>query len=414
MKKESPFLQLLRFVDFRKLWGSQLLSQITINLINFVIILQIFETSHSTVAISLVWVFYAIPAIILGPFSGTIIDLYPKKKILTLTTFVEAIIVLGYLLAKTKVWPIYSIIFFYSLVNQLYVPAEAATLPGILPKKLLPTANSLFLFTIYGSFLASFGLAGPLIRLLGRDAPFLLGSLFLLTASYLVSRIPQKTKIKVKKIADIQVFFERVKEGYRFLRSEPLILFPILLLVLAQVVVGMIAVLTPSFATETLGIDLLDAGLILTAPAVLGAIIGAQAVIKLLTKKMRKKRLISFGTITAGSLLLILALLVPHFGQLRTASSMLVTFLLGGCFVFLIIPIQTLVQELTPVNFRGRVFGLLGFGVTVAMVLPVLLAATVADILGTNFVIFFLGVASLTLGWYILKESGEIYGNHRS
>jgi len=176
----------------------------------------------------------------------------------------------------------------------------------------------------------------------------------------------------------------------------------------------MIAVLTPSFATETLGIDLLDAGLILTAPAVLGAIIGAQAVIKLLTKKMRKKRLISFGTITAGSLLLILALLVPHFGQLRTASSMLVTFLLGGCFVFLIIPIQTLVQELTPVNFRGRVFGLLGFGVTVAMVLPVLLAATVADILGTNFVIFFLGVASLTLGWYILKESGEIYGNHRS
>jgi len=111
---------------------------------------------------------------------------------------------------------------------------------------------------------------------------------------------------------------------------------------------------------------------------------------------------------------LILALLVPHFGQLRTASSMLVTFLLGGCFVFLIIPIQTLVQELTPVNFRGRVFGLLGFGVTVAMVLPVLLAATVADILGTNFVIFFLGVASLTLGWYILKESGEIYGNHRS
>ena len=124
MKKESPFLQLLRFVDFRKLWGSQLLSQITINLINFVIILQIFETSHSTVAISLVWVFYAIPAIILGPFSGTIIDLYPKKKILTLTTFVEAIIVLGYLLAKTKVWPIYSIIFFYYSFYCIKIPAE--------------------------------------------------------------------------------------------------------------------------------------------------------------------------------------------------------------------------------------------------------------------------------------------------
>lgn len=412
--RENLLGELLRIPHFRRLWGSQLFSQITLNLINFVIILRIFEVSHSTVAISLVWVFYAIPAILLGPFSGTIIDLYPKKKILTLTTLIEAVIVLGYLLAKTKVWPIYSIIFFYSLINQLYIPAEAATLPGVIPKKLLPTANGVFLFTIYGSFLLGFGLAGPLIRLVGKEAPFLLGSLFLLSASFLVSKLPQKTEIRLKKIADIQVFFERVREGYQFLKSESKILFPILLLVLAQVAVGVLAVLTPSFATETLGIDLLDAGLILMPPAVIGAILGARTVIGLLERKIRKKKLISFGIILGGILLLILALLVFHSGSLRIVFTMIIAALLGLCFVFLVIPIQTLIQEATPADFRGRVFGLLSFGITVATVLPVLIAATVADILGANFMITLIGVLSLVLGSYSLRESYEIYGHHRT
>ncbi len=116
--QESPFFEVLGIADFRKIWYSQILSQVTINFINFVLVLRVFEATGSTVAVSFVWIFYAIPAILLGPFSGTIVDLTDKRRILILTTILEAVIVLFYLFVKTKIWPLYSIIFLWTLFNK--------------------------------------------------------------------------------------------------------------------------------------------------------------------------------------------------------------------------------------------------------------------------------------------------------
>lgn len=409
----NPFFQVLKVKNFQKIWGSQVFSQTTLNLINFVIILRIFEATHSTVAVSLVWVFYAIPAILLGPFSGTIVDFLQKRKVLMFSALFEAIIVLGYLLVKHKLWPIYSVIFFYSLVNQLYIPAEASVLPWIVPKNLLPVANSLFLFTIYGALLLGFGLAGPLVRLIGREVPFILGFLFLLTASFLVSNLP-KEEGKKGKIRDIQDFWIKVKEGYLFVKSQPTIFFPLLLLVFSHVIVVIIAVLSPSFATEILSIDLLDTGPILVLPAGFGALIGAQVVALALRRKTRKKKIISFGLFLAATFLLFSAVFVPVLGKFRIFAATGAAFSLGISFVCFIIPAQTLIQEKTPEEKRGRVFGLLGFAITISSILPILLAATIADILGINFMMGIMAMLVGILGIYSLREPYEIYTNNRT
>ncbi len=404
---KSSFFEVAKIKNFRKIWGSQILSQGTLNLINFVIILRIFEATHSTVAVSLVWIFYAIPATLLGPFSGTIVDLFQKRKILMYTTFFEAIIVLCYLLVKQKLWPIYSVIFLYSLVNQLYIPAEASTMPWVVSKNLLPVANSLFLFTIYGAFLVGFGLAGPLVRIVGHEVPFILGFVFLMTASLFVSGLPKEEK--KGKISDVQDFLIRVKEGYLFIKGEPSILFPLLLLVFSQVVVGIIAVLSPSLATEILSIDLLDAGPTLILPAGFGAIIGALGVTSLLRRKIRKKKIISFGFFLSAVSLLSIATVVPLLGSLRALVALGIAFLLGIGFVSIIIPVQTLLQEKTPEDKRGRVFGVLGFAITLTSILPVLLTATIAEILGTNFMIGIISLLVGVLGVYSLREPYEVY-----
>ncbi|TSC54336.1 MAG: major facilitator superfamily protein [Microgenomates group bacterium LiPW_31] len=411
--KKSPFFEVIKLTNFRRIWGSQIFSQVTLNFINFVIILRIFEATHSTVAVSLVWVFYAIPAILLGPFSGTIVDLFQKRKILMYTTFFEAFIVLCYLLVKHKLWPIYSVIFLYSLVNQLYIPAEASTLPWVVSKNLLPVANSFFLFTIYGAFLIGFGLAGPVVKLIGREVPFILGFLSLIIASLLVSNL-SKEEGKKGKIRDIQDFWIKVKEGYLFIKSQPTILFPLLLLVFSQVIIGVIAVLSPSLATEILAIDLLDAGPALVLPAGFGAVIGVLGVTSLLRKKVRKKKIISFGLFLSAVSLLSIATVVPFLGNLRALVAMGIAFLLGIGLVSLIVPVQTLLQEKTPEDKRGRVFGVLGFAVTLASILPVLLTATIADILGVNFI---LGIIAIIIGavWiYSLREPYEIFSYNRT
>lgn len=402
---KNPFFQILGIKNFQKLWGSQVLSQITLNLINFVIILRIFETTHSTVAVSLVWIFYAIPAILLGPFSGTIIDLVEKRKALIWTNFSQAVIVLCYLLIQEKIWPIYTIVFLYSLVNQLYIPAEAATLPEVVPRKLYPSANGIFMFTMYGTFLVGFSLAGPLIKLVGKEMPFFFSSLLLGLAAISVALLPSGMRGEKEKVRGIQDFWDRVKEGYLFIKEETTVLFPLMLIVLAQIIVGVLAVLSPSFATEILSIDLLDAGLVLVSPAGLGALVGAQGVVWAL-KRVRKKKIISFGLLLSTFGLLCFSLLIPNLSFWKTPTAMLVAFLLGISFVSLIIPTQTLIQETTPKEFRGRVFGVLGFMITVAAILPVLLTATIADLLGVTWIMF---IIALFIGAVAIYSLGEPY-----
>ncbi len=407
--KDNIFVQVLKNSNFRKLWGSQLFSQVTINMINFLIILRIFEASHSTVAVSLVWVFYAIPAILLGPFSGTISDLVEKRKIMIWTNFLEAAIVLLYIFAQQKIWTIYSIIFLYSLVNQLYIPAESSTLPKIVPKKLYPPANSIFIFTVYGSFLAGYTLAGPLVRLVGNEIPFFLGALLLVIAGISVSLLPRGLQGCEEKVHDIQDFWDRVKEGYSFIHTNKIILFPLVLIVIAQIIIGVLAVLVPMYASEILSVDLRDAALVLVTPTGLGALLGSQLVVTLLRRGVRKKRVITSGLFLASISLFLYGVLIPILPLGRTVFAVLSAFMMGLSFVALIIPSQTLIQEFTPQKLLGRVYGVLGFMITIAAILPMLMVATVADLIGVGFVVGLIALATLGIGFYSL---GEPYGNH--
>lgn len=409
--KNNPFLELFKNHNFLYIWSSQLLSQVTIFLVNFLIILRIFEVTKSSVAVSLVWIFYAMPAIILGPFAGTITDIVSKRKILILTTMIEGIAVLGYLLVRERTWPIYTIIFIYSLVNQLYTPAEASTLPAVVSKKLLPIANSLFLFTVYGAMLVGFGLSGPLTRLVGQEWPFVIAATLLFLASYSVSKLPKDGN---GQLGDLSDFWNRAKEGYIYIKERPLVLFPLLLLVGAQVFASIITVIAPSYATEALGLDLRDAGPIFVVPLAIGAVSAAYIINRFLITKFRKKRIISFGLLIGSIGFISLGFIVPFLGSLQLFTAELSILFLGISLVSILIPVQTLIQETTPEEFRGRVFGVLGFTITLASVLPVLLVAAIADVLGTNIVMGIIGIMIILIAYYSRKELYEIYTNHRS
>lgn len=404
--KESPFLQVLKINDFLKLWTSQLLSQVTINMVSFVIILRIFEATRSTVAVSLVWFFYAVPAIFLGPFSGTIIDTLDKRKVLIWTNILQALTVLAYLLVKQKIWPIYTIIFLYSLLNQLYLPSESATLPAVVPKKLYPPANSIFMSTAYTAVLIGFSLAGPLVRLVGKEIPFLLSSLFLGIAALSVALLSPGVKGGIAKIRGVEDFLARVKEGYLFIRGNKGVLFPLILIVLSGIVVGVLTIVIPLYAAEILLIDLRDAGLVLVSPVGLGAVVGVAWAVRALGRRVRKKTIVSLGLFLSFFSLLIFSLLIPYLRVGKIFLSLISAFILGlGC-VFLIIPSQTMIQEVTPKKLLARVYGVLGFMITLAAILPVFLTATLADFLGVTWILL---IVAFILGGAAVKSLKEPY-----
>ncbi len=416
-KLNDSLFEIMKEKNFLKLWGSQVLSQITVNMVNFVLILYIFEKTGSTVAISLFWFFWALPAIFLGPFSGTIIDLFGTRRILILTNLVQSLIILLYLLVKTSIWPLYSIVFLYAISNQFYVPAEAATLPGVCPKKLLTTGNSLFLFTTYLSLIIGFGLAGPLIKLVGSQIPFLLGSILLICGATAVWLLPESNfskplgKIDAKKV---QEFLSKLAEGYRFIKTSPTVLFPLFLLVFAQIIITMLFVLGPALVVKILGTPFINISQNFILPGGLGAIIGMGLTVKLL-KKIRKRYLITSGLFLSSFVFFALALIVPQFSHsLKITGQIVLGFLAGFSFSIFTIPTQTLLQEKTPIEMRGRVFGVLGFLITLSSVFPVLFAATIGEVLGEIWMVLIIAIIIFALGVFSLKGENVIQRFYRS
>ena len=412
MNPPTPLI-VLKNKNFLKLWGSQLLSQITYNMVNFTLILKIFETTGSTIAVSLLLVFAGIPAILLGPFSGVIIDSVSKKKAMMLANFFEGLIVFFYIFVGQNIWPIYSVVFLFALVNQFYIPAEAAILPAIVGKKSLPAANSIFMFTIYGAIAAGFGLAGPLLNIFGNKFPFLFGPLCLFTGAVIVSLLPDDQRGATNLSFRSSVFWNKLLEGFKFIKDQKLVLFPLLVFVGAQIAIVSLAILFPSYSANILNTSLRNASFYLVFAAVAGAISSALFIQKSIAS-IRKKALIKTGFILGSVSLFGISPGVSLAQSNRLSLACAFIFLAGFSFVLIAIPIQTLIQEHTPVKLRGRVFGVLGFLITLSNLAPALLTATIADILGVGWVIFIFATLALLAGLFLQLGKYEINTNHRT
>ena len=392
------YIELLTKTPFPKIWTIQILSQVSLNLVNFLLILRIFEATGSTVAVSLVWLFYATPVLILGPFAGTISDLFSKRSLMFAAISVQAAAVLFYLPIQSRIWPIYLVVFLYGIISQVYIPAESSMMVRLVPKKLLAAANSLFVFTIYASFLFGFGLAGPLVRLFGKNTPFLIVSALLVFGSFLVRSLPKDEK--AEKVTTPDDFWRKLVEGYAFLKKNPNVLFPLILLVLTSAVVQIIAVLAPAITVKVFGIDLLDASTRVILPVGAGAIMGAFGAVRLL-RTNRKKVVVTQGIFMAAISLAVLGLAVPNIENSTLVGTMAL-FTLGLSFPMVSIPSQTLMQEKTPETLRGRVFGTLGFLMTGFSLLPVLFSAALTEVISEVALIVLLSIVILISGFMSL------------
>src|SRR3990170_5908890 len=147
----GEFKPLVKNSKFVYVWLSQILSQLIISIMNFLLLIRLFAVTGSPIATSLLWVAYALPAILIGPFAAASVDLVDKRKVLMITNLLQSGTIFGYaLIHETKFFLLYGVAFTYSLLNQFYVPAEAASIPSVVPKKHLPFANGLFFGTTEG------------------------------------------------------------------------------------------------------------------------------------------------------------------------------------------------------------------------------------------------------------------------
>lgn len=400
-----PFKTLLSNANFRKLWASQLLSQLTINLVNFMVLARVFEATRSTTAISLLWMSYSLPVLFFAPFSGSIVDAVSRRQMLVVTNLLQAAVVSLYLfLPLSKVYTLFVLVFLYSFLDQLYLPSQQASLPALVDKKILPAANSIFLLTQQASFFVGFGLGGLVLTALGFSGTTILSTAFLLLAALAIFLLPKDAPRKDKIVSDLGLWIGNFKKSWGFVSSHRPVLYPLLTIGFTQMLITLLSVLLPSFVYNVLNLDIKHASLVFIAPAAIGALAFTYFLPRILRNR-RKKDLIQTGFLTAAAGLFLLSQVVvmPAF---RLLSSTLVALLLGVSFAAIMIPCQSLLQEHTPPWFRGRVYSSLSFFLLLATSVPLMISSALADLFGVS-TLFALLATLLLVIFYLLSQKGD-------
>lgn len=410
LKEFEPILRNKRFVY---LWTSQITSQLSINVMNFVFLIWLFDHTGSAISTSFLWVAYSLPAILIGPFASATVDLVDRRKVLIVTNLLQCLTIFLFALAhQGNIFLLFEVVFVYSLLNQFYVPAETASLPSVLPKERLPQGISLFFLTQQASLVLGFGVAGLILAILGFETTLFLCSFLLFTAflsSFMLPRLTTGNEFPRTFESAVTGFFGKIIEGYNFIKGKRTVLIPFLLLIIFQVTIQVSTIAVPSIAKDLLNLSLYTAGIYILVPAGVGAITGILILPRLIAKGWRKKRVIDNSLMLIGIFLFLFAFIIPLFPYvIRVVATFIMFITLGISFVGVTIPSQTFLQESTPKKLKGRVFGNFWFLVTIASVIPVIFSGSITEVLGIRILLLIMSVLSIS-GYFISKRYGDSF-----
>jgi hypothetical protein len=223
--------------------------------------------------------------------------------------------------------------------------------------------------------------------------------------------------------------FAQLREGLSFVRENPSIGWSLVYLGITASLVGVLGVLGPAFAKETLGLTAKDFAVVIL-PLGFGIVMGI-LLLNSYGRYFARRRVIEGGLIALGILLAALSAAGPISQLFQRADApggldlsivtsllsvvVVIAFFAGIAYGLVAIPAQTQLQEDLPEDVRGRVFGILGMLVSVASFLPILIVAPLSDVVnrlkpgvGTTAVLFVLSIGVLVVGIVSVVTRGPI------
>jgi MFS family permease len=443
---ERGFLPVLKNRNFLTLWGGQVFSQLADKVYLVLMIALIasrFQAEDQTISgwVSSIMIASTIPAVLFGSIAGVYVDRWSKKAVLVTTNILRGCLVLSLplLLWITKDWSswnnlpvgfyvLLSITFLVSTLTQFFAPAEQSAIPLIVERKHLLSANSLYTTTMMASVIVGFAVGEPLLAIADHIATHFgwtaigLGKELVVGGSYFIAglillrlKIQEKNRYSstqassngstdgaVQEIAaEPPHVFEDIRDGLRYLGQQHQVRGALIQLVILFSVFAALAVLAVRLAEVIPEIKASQFGFLLAAGGV-GMAIGA-AFIGYFGQRFSHSQLSLWGSLGMAFSLVGLAFFSHHL-----IPVLLLLVMLGVFSAIVGVPMQTTIQEQTPEDMRGKVFGLQNNATNIALSLPLALAGIAETFLGLRIV--FLGLAALmvtggVLTWYVSRTS---------
>ncbi|WP_072681665.1 MFS transporter [Arcobacter sp. LA11] len=209
-------LSLLQFIAYFGAWFSNV--AIYTMLVNF---------GSSSFAISVVVAMHLIPAIVIAPLSGAIIDRFKIKSLMLTLLTTELIMTLLFLTIddKSELWLLMIFIFIRMGSASMFFSTEMSLLPKLVSGKVLQKANEIHSIIWSFTYAAGMGVGGIVVNSFGIKTAIMIDALFFLSAIILFLNI----EFKIDIIHTKEKISTMIKDGFIYLKNNKIVLHLILL-----------------------------------------------------------------------------------------------------------------------------------------------------------------------------------------
>ena len=418
---------------FLLLWLAQLSTQVGGNMVIYGLTIIINYAYQSASAVSALLLCFLVPAIVFSALAGVFVDRVDKRAMLVITNVLRGLAYLAIVFVGSNLLGLYLLMILVSTITTFFGPAEASTIPALVPRHQLIAANGLFTLTMNVAFALGFALLGPfMVALASAQALIVVVAALYFVAAGFCWTLPAQPPVAPatsagQTVADagraVETMLGQFVEGITYIRDHRSIAWSLSYLGITGALVGILGVLGPGFAKTTLALGEKDFALVVL-PLGLGVVTGI-LVLNSYGKLLPRRRTIEAGMVGMGVLLALLAWAGPisHFLVASAASSGLanasrvvsllslvmgIAFLVGAGYAVVAISSQTQLQEELPEEVRGRVFGVLNMLVSISSLAPIVVVGPLADLVGTENVILFVGVLVALWGLASILSRGSM------
>jgi dTMP kinase len=379
--------------DFFRLWLAQVIQAMGdwVGLLAISFLASEVGGGSGTAAIGFVLAARLLPGLFLAPLAGVMVDRWDRKKVLVFCNIGRAGVVLLLPFVTSVGWLVVASLALETM-TLLWGPAKEATVPNLVRREYLTTANSLGLAAAYGTF----PLASAVFALLASVSGLLSGISaieFLRTdkvavafgfqaAAFLVSAaiisglaIPRRPKVERGAWrVDWARPLHELQEGWHYIFINPTVRAVNLGLATGLVGGGMLIPLGAVFSNVVLGAGADGYGLFTTA---LGfGVASGVVLVSVVQRRINQKEVFAAALLVAGAALFVAA----SAGSLTVSAAFV--FLMGAAVGPVYVLGYATLQAEVDDDLRGRVFAALNTLVRLCILLSMVLGPFLATVLG--------------------------------
>jgi MFS family permease len=409
--RHHPYVRLALDSSFSALWTGQLISALGDRVHQVALAYLVLHATNSPIAVGAVFLVATLPNLLIGPIAGGLVDRWDQREVMIVSDLLRAgLVLLIPIAAVTNLVLAYPLVFLVTSVSIFFRPAKGAVLPRMVaPDDLVPANSALWLGETFAD-IGGYVLAGLFVALLGSQLPlaFWADAVTYLASAVLIASvaIAPVARVVTDTVGDaaaaasrglraaLSVFGGELREGWRFLRGDKVLLANTLQATAGQFMLGIFLVLTPVYAAHAIdraGFTDSEAFAFMEGSIGAGNLLGG-FLIGLVGSRLPLGRLVIVGYVATG----LTVALLPLAGNLPLALG--IAFGTGVGNLAFVIPSQTLFQKRTPPELMGRVLGLRFSVVFGSMTLAMGIGGVLGEWFGAGPVLGVFGLVTVAVG----------------